>query len=69
MQIAERLSFNNKVMDFCLRAISWKQGGDDSAYLGAYAGCLEKTIIAEQIYRAELNRARPGVPVRTSDEE
>jgi hypothetical protein len=69
MQISERLSFNNKLMDFCLRTVNWKQDGEQDAYLGSYAGCLERTIIAEQMFRAELSRARPGVLVRSSDEE
>jgi hypothetical protein len=54
MQIAERLSFNNKVMDFCLRTINWKQDGDQDTYLSSFAGCVEKSIIAEQLFRAEL---------------
>jgi hypothetical protein len=69
MQISERLSFNNKLMDFCLRTVNWKQDGEQDAYLGSYTGCLERTIIAEQMFRAELSRARPGVLVRSSDEE
>jgi hypothetical protein len=52
MQIAERLSFNAKLMDFCLRNINWKQDGPQEDYLGYFASCLEKTVIAEQLFRA-----------------
>lgn len=69
MQIAERLSFNNKIMDFCLRGLNWKQEGDEDHYLSAFTGCVEKSIIAEQIFRAELTRPRPGILVRTPEEE
>lgn len=62
MQISERLNFNNKLMDFCLKTINWKQNGPQDEYLQEYAGCLEKTIIAEQIFRSELTRTRPGLP-------
>lgn len=68
MQIAERLSFNNKVMDFCLRTLNWKQDEDQDTYMGNFAGCVEKAIIAEQLFRAELSRPRPGIPVRTTEE-
>lgn len=40
MQIAERLNFNNKLMEFCLRTVNWKQDGAQSEYLNAYTGCL-----------------------------
>lgn len=69
MQIAERLSFNNKIMDFCLRGLNWKQEGDEDNYLSAFTGCVEKSIIAEQIFRAELSRPRPGIFVSTSGDE
>jgi hypothetical protein len=62
MQISERLSFNTQLMDFCLRSINWKQEGPQDQYLGYYASCLEKTVIAEQIFRSELVRSRPGLP-------
>jgi hypothetical protein len=68
MQIAERLSFNNKVMDFCLRTLNWKQDEDQDTYMGKFTGCVEKAIIAEQLFRAELSRPRPGIPVRTTEE-
>lgn len=69
MQISERLNFNSKVMDFCLRATQWREDGPQDALLENYNFCLQKVIIAEQIYRAELNRPRPGVPVRAVEEE
>lgn len=69
MQIAERLNFNSRLMDFCLRAIDWKENGPQEAYLGSFAACLDRTIIAEQLFRAELTRPRPGIHVRTEEEE
>lgn len=56
-------------MDFCLRAINWKEDGPQETYLGQFAGCLERTVIAEQLFRAELTRPRPGIYVRTPEEE
>lgn len=67
MQISERLHFNLKVMDFCLKAINWTQHGDQEEYINSYGGCLEKAIIAEQIFRAEIVRPRPGLPVREDE--
>jgi hypothetical protein len=69
MQISERLNFNSKLMDFCLRATQWKEDGPQEALLENYNYCIQKVIIAEQIYRAELIRPRPGVPVRAEEEE
>ena len=69
MQISERLNFNNKIMDFCLRATQWKEDGPQDALLENFNYCVQKVIIAEQIYRAELTRPRPGVPVRAVEEE
>ena len=62
MQISERLNFNNKLMEFCLRTLDWKQNGPQDEYLSSYTGCLERTIIAEQLFRAEIRRPRPGMP-------
>ena len=56
-------------MDFCLRATQWKEDGPQEALLENYNYCIQKVIIAEQIYRAELIRPRPGVPVRAEEEE
>ena len=64
MQLSERLNFNMKLMDFCLHAINWSQKGDQDEYLNSFAGCVERTIIVEQIFRAEIVRPRPGLPVR-----
>lgn len=69
MQISERLNFNSKLMDFCLRATQWKEDGPQEALLENYNYCIQKVIIAEQIYRSELTRPRPGVPVRAEEEE
>lgn len=69
MQIAERLNFNTRLMDFCLRAIDWKENGPQETYLGTFAACLERTIIAEQLFRAELTRPRPGIYVRTAEDD
>ena len=56
-------------MDFCLRATQWKEDGPQEALLENYNYCIQKVIIAEQIYRSELIRPRPGVPVRAEEEE
>jgi hypothetical protein len=69
MQISERLNFNSKLMDFCLRATQWKEDGPQESLLENYNYCIQKVIIAEQIYRSELIRPRPGVPVRAEEEE
>ena len=69
MQISERLNFNSKLMDFCLRATQWKEDGPQEALLENYNYCIQKVIIAEQIYRSELIRPRHGVPVRAEEEE
>ena len=70
MQLSERFNFNSKLMDFCPKSSGWKQ--DETAeevYLGRFAGCLERTVIAEQIFRAELTRPRPGLPEPTPTDE
>ena len=69
MQLAERLNFNNKLMDFCLRAVDWKENGSQDEYLGKYSSCIEKSIVAEQLFRSELTRIRPGLLNRNADEQ
>jgi hypothetical protein len=69
MDIAERLNFNNKVMDFCLRTVGWTQRGPQEEYLESYSGCLNRAILAEQLFRAEISRPRPGLPIATEEEE
>jgi len=69
MQISERLSFNNKLMDFCLRTIGWSHEGNEFDQLHNYQGCLERTVIAEQIFRSELMRPRPGLPDPSAGDE
>ena len=62
MEIGERINFNGKVMEFCFRAIQWKHTSDQEESLNTYTDCVAKSIIAEQLFRAELTRARPGLP-------
>ena len=71
MNIGERLSFNSKLMEFCLWQSNWSHKGNESEALDRYGDCVAKTIVAEQLFRAELNRTRPGVippPVDDDDE-
>jgi hypothetical protein len=69
MEIGERLNFNSKVMEFCFRAIGWKHTNDQEESLNRYTDCVAKSIIAEQLFRAELTRNRPGLPEATTDDE
>jgi hypothetical protein len=69
MEVSERLGFNIKIMDFCLRGVHWKQEGNQENYISAFNWCVEKSIIAEQIFRAELKRPRPGILVKTPEDE
>lgn len=68
MDIAERLNFNNKIMDFCLRRLGWTANGDQEEYTNIYSQCLVKSALAEQLFRAELSRPRPGIPVEAEEE-
>jgi len=68
MEIGERLNFNSKVMEFCFRAIGWKHTQDQTESLNSYTDCVTKCIIAEQLFRAEFTRARPGAPIYEEDE-
>ena len=61
MNIGERLNFNTKIMEFCLSRIGWTHKGDQEEALNNFNGCVSSSIIAEQLFRAELNRVRPGV--------
>jgi len=40
MQISERLNFNNKLMDFCIKAIGWNDKGNQSDYQQNFVACL-----------------------------
>jgi len=62
MEIGERLNFNSKLMEFCFKAIGWKHTEDQDQYLSRFSDCVAKTAIAEQLFRAEFTRKRPGLP-------
>jgi len=56
------LNFNSKLMEFCFKAIGWKHTEDQDQYLSRFSDCVAKTAIAEQLFRAEFTRKRPGLP-------
>lgn len=60
MDIGERISFNAKVMHYCLKWSDWKPSENENEALSRYGNCMTNAVIAEQIFRAELNRVRPG---------
>ena len=60
MNIGERLNFNSKLMEFCLWKSKWTPKEDQQEVMDRYADCMTKTIIAEQLFRSELGRMRPG---------
>jgi hypothetical protein len=60
MNIGERLNFNSRLMEFCLGQSKWTHKEDQHEALDRYSDCLAKTIIAEQLFRSELARPRPG---------
>ena len=62
MEIGERLNFNSKVMEYCLNTIGWKHTEDQDEALNRFTNCVGNSIIAEQLFRAELYRVRPGLP-------
>ena len=71
MNIGERLNFNSKIMEFCLSRIGWSHKGDQEAALDQFSGCVTASVIAEQLFRAEINRVKPGlfkVPEPDEDE-
>ena len=61
MDIGERLNFNTKIMGFCLGQSQWTQKGDQEEALNRYSQCMAQSIVAEQLFRAELDRPKPGV--------
>lgn len=69
MEIGERLNFNSKVMDFCMKVIGWKHTDPQEQSLNQYTDCVAKTIIAEQLFRAEFSRRRPGLPEEVPDDD
>ncbi len=40
MQISERINFNFKVMDFCLKAINWTHQGNQEDYTSTFTECV-----------------------------
>lgn len=52
MNIGERLSFNAKVMQFCLYQSGWTPKGQEEEAVERYTNCLSNSIIAEQLFRA-----------------
>ena len=52
MNIGERLSFNAKVMQFCLYQSGWSPKVDEEEAAQRYSDCVSHSIIAEQLFRA-----------------
>lgn len=70
MNIGERLNFNSKLMEFCLHQTKWTQQEEQQQALDRYGDCVSKSIIAEQLFRAEIGRTRPGwFKVPTDDDD
>jgi hypothetical protein len=69
MQISERLNFNGLLMEFCLRTIQWSPKKPEEEQLNNFTSCLSRTVIAEQLFRAELTRERPGMPPQEEEDE
>ncbi len=67
MDIGERVSFNAKVMHYCLKRTNWKQSEDQDECYKTFANCVTNTVIAEQLFRVELGRVRPGIFVYIED--
>lgn len=61
MNIGERLNFNSKIMEFCLWHSGWTPKGNEEEAENNFGNCVARSIVAEQLFRAELNRIRPGV--------
>jgi hypothetical protein len=61
MDIGERFNFNSKIMQFCLGQSQWTHKGDQDEALNRYSQCVAHSIVAEQLFRAELDRPKPGV--------
>lgn len=61
MEIGERLNFNTKIMEFCLQRINWTQKTEQTEALNRFGQCVFQSAMAEQLFRAELSRPRPGV--------
>ena len=40
--------------------IGWKHTENQQEALNRYGDCMTKTIIAEQLFRSEMGRPRPG---------
>ncbi len=68
MDIGERINFNAKVIQYCLNLNNWKMNENQDEALDRFQDCMTRSIIAEQLFRAELNRTRPGIFKEESDE-
>lgn len=67
MDIGERVGFNAKVMHCCLSWSKWKPKEDEQA-LRRFGECMTNAVIAEQLFRAELYREKPGVFIYVEEE-
>lgn len=56
-------------MEFCLGQSQWTYKGDQEEAFNNYSECLAKSIVAEQLFRAEINRPKPGWYRVASDED
>ena len=62
MEITERNIFNANLIQFCANKLKWSPGTDETEELGKFTTCIDRVIIAEQLFRAAILSPIPGSP-------
>lgn len=68
MEIQEREAFNFQLISWCIGRSGW----DFNNHLAHEVSnnideCFRKSLAAEQVFRAEVMRRRPGVPIKLGE--